>query len=123
MNNQHVCRTALVCAVALGAAPLALAATTGTAATANASALAEPAPIKIGTPAMKTWHDEFTALIQSGRYVKCYGINAAYKNECGSATHACGWNAPKAHDPNAWVLVPTGLCQRIAGGSRNPAKT
>jgi uncharacterized membrane protein len=50
----------------------------------------------------------------------CYGINAAGKNDCGTATHSCHGMAEQAHDPASFVLVPAGLCARIAGGSLEP---
>lgn len=52
-------------------------------------------------------------------WVKCYGINAADKNTCHTATINCGTNAPR-NDPDAFVAVPKGLCTRIAGGSLTP---
>lgn len=53
---------------------------------------------------------------------KCYGINAAHKNDCMSPGHSCAGQDAKAHDPNAFVAVPAGLCAKIAGGSTKPAK-
>jgi uncharacterized membrane protein len=50
----------------------------------------------------------------------CYGINLAGKNDCGTATHSCHGMAEQARDPASFVLVPTGLCARIAGGSLEP---
>ncbi len=50
----------------------------------------------------------------------CYGINAAGKNDCGTATHSCHTMAKEARDPASFVLVPIGLCTRIAGGSLEP---
>jgi len=50
----------------------------------------------------------------------CYGINAAGKNDCGTATHSCHGNAKQEHDPASFVLVPTGLCSKIAGGRLDP---
>jgi len=52
---------------------------------------------------------------------KCYGINAAYKNDCQSPGHSCAGQDSKARDPNAFVAVPAGLCQKIDGGSTKPA--
>jgi len=46
----------------------------------------------------------------------CYGINAVAKNDCGSAAHACHGQATVARDPESFVLVPTGVCNKIAGG-------
>jgi uncharacterized membrane protein len=50
----------------------------------------------------------------------CYGINVAGKNDCGTATHSCHGMAEQARDPASFVLVPSGLCTRIAGGSLEP---
>lgn len=46
----------------------------------------------------------------------CYGINAAYKNDCQSPGHSCAGQDSKARDPGAFVLVPAGLCTKIDGG-------
>lgn len=53
-------------------------------------------------------------------WVKCYGINAANKNSCRTAMVSCGGNA-EARNPNAYILVPDGLCKKIAGASLKPA--
>lgn len=53
---------------------------------------------------------------------KCYGINAANKNDCKSADHSCAGQDAKARDPNAYVEVPAGLCEKIAGGSTKSEK-
>ena len=51
----------------------------------------------------------------------CYGINAAAKNDCGTAAHSCMGHATQARDPSSFVLVPAGLCTKIDGGSLKPA--
>ncbi|MGH8161769.1 MAG: BufA1 family periplasmic bufferin-type metallophore [Gammaproteobacteria bacterium] len=51
----------------------------------------------------------------------CYGVNAAYKNDCKSPGHSCAGQDSKARDPNAFILTPAGLCHKIAGGSLKPA--
>lgn len=51
---------------------------------------------------------------------KCYGVNAANKNDCQSPGHSCAGQDAKARDPNAFVLTPAGLCAKI-GGSTSPA--
>ncbi len=48
---------------------------------------------------------------------KCYGINAAGKNDCKTGAHDCAGHATKARDPQSFVLVPAGACSKIAGGS------
>ncbi|HET6806187.1 MAG TPA: DUF2282 domain-containing protein [Frateuria sp.] len=51
---------------------------------------------------------------------KCYGINAAHKNDCQSPGHSCAGQDARARDPQAFVAVPSGLCQKLAGGSLEP---
>jgi len=49
---------------------------------------------------------------------KCYGVNAAGKNDCASAnSHSCAGEAKQASDPKSWIYVPTGTCSKIQGGS------
>jgi uncharacterized membrane protein len=55
--------------------------------------------------------------------VKCYGINAAHKNDCKAAGHSCAGQDAKARDPNAFVELPAGVCEKIDGGSTTPAKS
>ncbi|MEJ2677130.1 MAG: DUF2282 domain-containing protein [Acidihalobacter sp.] len=43
-----------------------------------------------------------------------------HKNDCGSSDHACAGQASKASDPQSFVLVPTGVCSKLAGGSTKP---
>ncbi|MEY2152230.1 DUF2282 domain-containing protein [Rhodanobacter sp. 115] len=52
---------------------------------------------------------------------KCYGINAAQKNDCKAAGHSCAGQDTKARDPNSFVAVPKGLCEKIDGGKLEPA--
>ena len=52
---------------------------------------------------------------------KCYGINAAHKNDCKSPGHSCAGQDTKARDANAFVAMPAGLCEKIEGGSTSPA--
>ena len=54
---------------------------------------------------------------------KCYGINAAHKNDCKAASHSCAGQSAKARDPNSFVKVPAGLCQKIDGGALAPMKS
>ena len=48
---------------------------------------------------------------------KCYGINAAGKNDCAAGSHSCAGQATAARDPKSFVLVPAGACAKIAGGT------
>jgi uncharacterized membrane protein len=48
---------------------------------------------------------------------KCYGINAAAKNDCAEGAHSCAGQADMARDSKSFVLLPQGDCQKIAGGT------
>ena len=52
---------------------------------------------------------------------KCYGIAKAGKNDCASSgNNACGGTQKIDRDPNGWIYVPEGYCERIVGGSKTP---
>ena len=53
---------------------------------------------------------------------KCYGIVKKAKNDCGTAKHACAAQAKTSADPNDWIFVMKGNCNRIVGGSLKPPK-
>ncbi len=48
---------------------------------------------------------------------KCYGINAAAKNDCAEGAHSCAGQATKARETKSFVLLPAGDCGKIQGGS------
>ena len=51
-------------------------------------------------------------------FEKCYGVNAAGKNDCAASnSHSCAGEATMAMDPKSWIYVPTGTCGKIQGGS------
>lgn len=52
---------------------------------------------------------------------KCYGINAAGKNDCAEGAHSCAGQSNGARDPKSFVLLPAGDCGKIAGGSTKAA--
>lgn len=51
---------------------------------------------------------------------KCYGINAAGRNDCAAGAHSCAGQATSARDGKSFVLLPAGACGKIAGGSIKP---
>jgi len=53
---------------------------------------------------------------------KCYGVVQAGKNDCGTSKHDCAGKATKDNDPEEWVYVPKGLCEKITGASLEPKK-
>jgi len=54
---------------------------------------------------------------------KCAGIVKAGKNDCGTSKSACAGTSKADRDAEAWITVPKGTCERIAGGTvtTNPA--
>jgi uncharacterized membrane protein len=48
---------------------------------------------------------------------RCFGIAKAGMNDCGNASHHCSGEAKIDNDKNEWLLIPTGLCNKIVGGS------
>lgn len=53
---------------------------------------------------------------------RCYGVNAAHMNDCSSPGHSCAGQADQARDPNSWVLVPAGLCQKMTAARPRPQR-
>ena len=52
---------------------------------------------------------------------KCYGINAVAKNDCAEGAHSCAGQATKVRDTKSFVLLPAGVCAKIAGGNSRPS--
>lgn len=50
-------------------------------------------------------------------YEKCQGIAKAGQNDCGANGHSCAGYAEVDSDPNEWVYVPEGTCDKIVGGT------
>lgn len=46
---------------------------------------------------------------------KCYGVAKAGQNDCGSSSTACDKSVIDG-DPNYWIYVPTGICNKLVGG-------
>jgi len=56
------------------------------------------------------------ARMQKEHLEKCYGINAAAKNDCAEGAHSCAGQATQARDLKSFVMLPAGDCSKIAGG-------
>ena len=52
---------------------------------------------------------------------KCYGVAAAGKNDCQTATNSCAGTSEKDRQPDAFLNLPKGLCGKLAGGTLAPA--
>lgn len=48
---------------------------------------------------------------------KCAGIAKAGKNDCGTSKGSCAGTVKTDRDAEAWVYVPKGTCEKIAGGT------
>ena len=108
MNSTQLLKTALAGALTLGVASVA------------SVALAQQ-PMQM-TPAMLKMQQQKTmAYMEKNRFAKCFGVNAAFKNDCQSPGHSCAGQDSKASDPNAFVAMPSGVCEKIAGGSLTAA--
>lgn len=51
---------------------------------------------------------------------KCFGIAKAGKNDCQTASSACAGTSKQDRQPDAWIYLPKGSCERISGGSVKP---
>jgi uncharacterized membrane protein len=103
MNTSQLLRSTLACAAMLGVA--------------SAASIAAAQPMKMTPEMMKAAQQKTMKMMEDNHYTKCFGVNAAYKNDCQSPGHSCAGQDAKARDTGAFVLMPAGVCQKIAGGS------
>lgn len=103
MNSTQLLKTALAGALTLGAASV-------------ASVAMAQTPMQMTPSQMKMQQERMMAMIKKDHLQLCYGINAAYKNDCKAVGHSCAGQDSKARDPNTFVAVPAGLCEKIDGG-------
>ncbi|MDH3280092.1 MAG: DUF2282 domain-containing protein [Gammaproteobacteria bacterium] len=54
---------------------------------------------------------------------KCYGVAKAGKNDCQTATSSCAGTSKTDGQKDAWVGVPEGTCEKLAGGSLEPSSS
>ena len=64
---------------------------------------------------------------QPTAWEKCAGVAKKAKNDCGALDkkHGCSNQAAIDNDPNEWIYVPQGTCEKITGGkvvATKPAK-
>jgi uncharacterized membrane protein len=51
---------------------------------------------------------------------RCYGVAKAGKNDCATSVSACSGTAKQDNLKDAWIYVPKGTCQKVAGSSLTP---
>lgn len=73
-------------------------------------------------PAPSTSHEPKMMRIDVPGMEQCYGVAKAGRNDCGTLMHACSGEAKTTGDKMEWLLVPKGLCDKIAGGSTTVPK-
>lgn len=49
-------------------------------------------------------------------FEKCAGIVKKGMNDCGAKGHSCSGKSVKDGDPDEWIYVPEGTCEKIVGG-------
>ena len=61
---------------------------------------------------------KFAVALAADDMEKCYGVAKAGMNDCkaGEGT-TCQGSSTMDGQMNAWVLTPTGLCEKLVGGS------
>ena len=47
---------------------------------------------------------------------QCAGIAKAGQNDCATSTNACHGHVTSDGNSEAWIYLPKGTCERIAGG-------
>ena len=52
-----------------------------------------------------------------GEKEKCYGVAKAGKNDCAWAGGSCSGPAKSDAEKGAWLLLPKGVCEKLAGSS------
>ncbi|MFI4918953.1 MAG: DUF2282 domain-containing protein [Legionellales bacterium] len=50
---------------------------------------------------------------------KCYGVVKAGLNDCATAKASCAGSAKKDKQPDAFLLMPKGMCEKLVGGHIN----
>jgi uncharacterized membrane protein len=90
-------------------------------AAAIALALAPGKPTNAASPEMEKMMAEAAEAIKAGKIEKCYGVAKAGGNDCQTATASCAGSSTKDGDKAAFVAVPKGTCERLAGGNLSPS--
>jgi len=50
-------------------------------------------------------------------YEKCAGIVKKGMNSCGTSKHGCAGHAKGNNDPEEWIYLPKGTCDKISGST------
>ncbi len=83
-----------------------------------ASLLTSAIAALLATPAIAQMHPEKPIW----DYEKCYGVARAGQNDCFTPKNSCAGTTTVDAEPQAWVYVPRGTCERLTGGRLAQAK-
>jgi len=61
-----------------------------------------------------------TSPAEAAEMEKCYGVAKAGMNDCATETSSCAGTSKADNQGDAYIAVPKGTCDKIAGGSLAP---
>lgn len=73
--------------------------------------------LTLGTLTLATSTYAAEALVVCKEQERCYGVSKASKNDCSTSSSACAGTAKQDYQKDAWVYLPKGSCEKLAGGS------
>lgn len=50
---------------------------------------------------------------QANERERCYGVVKAGQNDCGTPKHSCAGQSTFDSDPESWIMLPKGLCEKL----------
>jgi uncharacterized membrane protein len=56
-----------------------------------------------------------TAALADHHQEQCAGVIKAGKNDCATSANACHSHVKTDNNPEAWIYLPTGTCEKIVG--------
>lgn len=80
------------------------------------SAIAGMLTLTAGTVVMTA----YSAPAETPEMEKCYGIAKAHQNDCKTMNSSCAGSSAKDSQPDAFLFLPKGLCDKIVGGNLKP---
>lgn len=87
----------------------------------NAKTLVRPLT---GTAAVAAFAIALSSMVpasaQAAEMEQCFGVAAAGKNDCKTATSSCAGTSKVDNQGDAFVAIPAGTCEKLAGGSLEP---
>lgn len=86
----------------------------------NKHNLIKSAIISILTFATSTSTIAASSALTAPETEKCYGIVKAGMNDCQTATQSCAGSSTKDNQPDAFLFLPKGACEKIVGGNLKP---